>query len=135
MKKKGSVCDYIAKRDAELFGIVRGLMIEADEICLGDLLSRAVLFPSSRFWVSEERATVILSRLFRGCRLSERMRPLKRMMFLEIYERAKRLREMFPDMSLPEVASRVVLSEAPQFYLDPNAVKVYLHKYRKQRRL
>ena len=94
-----------------------------------DMYSRIVDMPSERFWVSEERATLVMADIMRG-RSIQSMGPNKREMFGEIYRRVQEMRREHPDWSLSEVTARVVAQPAPKFYLTPSSARVILGKIR-----
>ena len=87
--------------------------------------------PSKRFWVSAERAAIVISNMMRGDDLLN-MRPTKREMFQEIYHRIKILQEQNPRMSIYEMALKVVQEPAPKFYITAGSAKVIIYRIRKQ---
>lgn len=132
MKHKGSICDYIEQRDKELLLTYRRLLREIPTIYLPELLNRVVNSPTSRFWVSESRASIVLSDLFRGKDVLSGMRKQKREMYEELFRRAKRMRQMYPTMSVNDIAWKVVNSPAPKFYIHPACAKIYIHYAKKK---
>lgn len=92
-----------------------------------DIFEQVSESPSSRFWVSEERAAIVMSRLFKGKSISH-MRPNKKEMFLEIFRRVSDLRQSYPEKSLFELTSIVVNSPAPKFYLTPRSVGEFIYR-------
>lgn len=87
--------------------------------------------PSKRFWVSEERASVVLSVMLQEKQPQAIIRNRKEM-FREIYKRAIRLMKKEPELSISEVARRVVNQQAPKFYLSPKSAK-YIIFYEKKK--
>ena len=83
--------------------------------------------PASRFWVSEERAAVVIAAMYSGKRLP-RMRSNKREMFEEIYRRFLIERHKSPGASIYELVSRVVIQPAPKFYLTPRTVGEFIYR-------
>lgn len=132
MRKKGSVCDYIEQRNIELLRAFKARLREVRHIHFPSLMVLVVNTPTSRFWVSEARASIILSAMFRGVDVISKMRSSKREMFTEIYRRAVEYRREHPEATIPQVAFRVVNSPAPKFYLHPDCAKTYLFYIRKQ---
>lgn len=94
------------------------------------VLKQIVNMPASRFYVSEERAGVVMSRMERGDKLSE-MLPLKRAMFQELYARYKAMRELHPTWNMVRIMSQVVIQPAPCFYISPYTARLEIYKYRK----
>lgn len=78
--------------------------------------------PCSRFWVSEERATAVMSALFKGQYCLDSMSPLKREMFMELFKRVQVLRAEQPKAPLFDITMLAVNSPAPKFYMTPDSV-------------
>ncbi len=126
MKKKGSTSDFKVERDKELLEAFKSQLHLLGQIETGKLFVRASEMPASRFWVSEQRAGVVLSKLQRGDKL-EGMNPKRREMFLEIYHRVQDLMRDNPGMKRTEAIFRVVNSRAPQFYLTPKSSRAIIY--------
>lgn len=116
MKHLGSKSEFEEERNSELLKTYNRLISEADYIVPAVIYNKLVNEPSSRFWVTEERAAVIISKMRKGHSL-ERMHPNKREMFQEIYRRAMILMKQDATLSLLEVAMKVVNQPAPKFYI------------------
>lgn len=87
--------------------------------------------PSARFWVSEERAAIVIAAMMQGDKL-ERMRPNKREMFQEIFKRAMKLKQENPALTIYDLAFNVVRQPAPKFYLAPGYAKNIIFHVKKQ---
>ena len=87
--------------------------------------------PCSRFWVSEERATAVISAMLRGQPILDTMRPTKREMFLEIFRRVEEKQKEFPDMPLCDIVFFVVNSPAPKFYMKPKHASDTMYKIKR----
>lgn len=133
MKKRGSKSTHEHQRNSDLMRAYRNEVAKAGNVYLPDLLRRVVNSPSVRFWVSSERAAIIIARMDKGDPLAE-MGPLKREMYGEIYRRVQEMRGMYPDMPLSHLAEIVVLTPAPKFYLTPGSAKIIIHKIRKKKK-
>ena len=108
--------EYHADRSRELLKVFNEELGFSDNDHVDDVVQRVVDHPSSRFWVSEERAWRIISSMRRRP-LSSKCHPLRREMFEEIYTRSMHLCVMHPDWSLKRCVYYVVNHEAPKFYL------------------
>lgn len=86
---------------------------------------------SARFWVSEERAAIVISSMMKGDRLLN-MRPTKREMFKEIYRRAMLMRKEQPELSVYDIACMVVRQQAPRFYIMPGYAKSIIFHAKKK---
>ena len=133
MKKPGASFEYERERDDDLLRVYRDAIHAADHIRMPDILDAVVNSPSCRFWVSEERAAVVVARMMKGD-TNPHMRPMKREMFAEILRRVQELRKDNPDMPISMLVFHVVRQPAPRFYLTPGSAKVILSRIRKKRR-
>lgn len=123
MKKKGNNCEFTRERDAALMAAYRQELSETGATSLENIAAGVARRPSSRFWVSEERAVSVVSAMLRGLDVTGNMHPSKRRMYEEIYRRIKIVRSREPDSSLVSAVSEVIYSEAPEFYLSPRYVR------------
>jgi len=131
MKNRGSKFELEQERNEDLMRAYREQLEACDHIRMPEVYARVVDSPSVRFWVSEERASIVIARMFRGDSLDE-MRPLKREMFREIYSRVLALKRQQPGLSIVEMVRRVLQQPAPKFYLTPGTAKVFICKIRKE---
>lgn len=130
MKHSGCTFEYERERNHDLMRAYREAIAECKVIHMPDIFRAVVNKASARFWVSEERAAIVVSHMMRGGSLSD-MRPLKQEMFREIYRRVMALKEQNPDMSINQLAFFAVKQRAPKFYLTPGSAKVIICKIKK----
>lgn len=102
----------------------------APHVLMPDVFKRVVQQPASRFWTSAERANVVITAIEHGDDLKS-MRPNKREMFMEIYNRYVERRKEYPELSRPRVIELVIEEPAPQFYMAPASARVIILKNRK----
>lgn len=131
MKHYGSSFEYAEERNEDMMRAYMQEISRCDQIFLPQVFNRVVNMPSKRFWVSAERAAIVISNMMRGDTLSN-MRPTKREMFQEIYRRVKEIQKKNPKMSIYEMALMVVQQPAPKFYLTAGSAKVIIYRIRKQ---
>lgn len=131
MKHKGSVCDFLEERNNDLFEAYRNLLESARFIDRTELSIRIVNMPAKRFWVSEERAAIVISAMMHKGDMPH-LTETKKEMFDEIYKRALLVREQHPTMSIYEVARIVVNQPAPKFYITPGSAKVIIYYKKKE---
>lgn len=131
MKYKGSQFEYKEERDADLLRAYHETISVMGNISLPEVAARIAATPSKRFWVSEERADIIVSRLLKGKSISN-MTSTKQEMFYEIYHRYLAMKEEFPSLAKKEIIWRVCNEQAPKFYLTTKSILVLLHKARKE---
>lgn len=130
MKYFGSSVYFTRQRNADIMRAYRLCLAEAEVIRLPDIFRRVAESPSSRFWVSEERAAIVISAMQAG-RPLPRMTPTKREMFLEIYRRYCELRPLRPDATVIELATVIVNQPAPKFYFTPRSIREFIRRIRK----
>lgn len=131
MKHIGSVFEYEEQRNEDLMRAYREEIGKAGVIRILDIFRAVVDQPSERFWVSEERAFIVISRMAKGDKL-ETMRPLKREMYVEIYSRYLALRAKHPDRSMRHLVSMAVSQRAPKFYMEPASARLIVYKQKKK---
>lgn len=129
MKHIGSYFEYEKERNEDLLRAYR--LCEVRHLCKQSIYAMTVQMPARRFWVSEERATVVISQMLRGKPL-RRMRPNKRKMFAEIYRRVLLLMTEKPDEPIAHLVFEVVNSPAPKFYLTPSSAKIIICKIKRK---
>lgn len=121
---------FTHQRNAALLSAYRQLVDAASYIRLDEIGRKIVNSPSPRFWVSEERATAVVSAIMRGKPVLETMRPTKREMFEEIHRRVVTLKRLHPDWCLLELVHEVVNAPAPKFYMKASSAIERLFKIR-----
>ena len=131
MKHFGTKFEYTDMRDEALMSTYRRLMASEKYIRLPELLEKGVNSPSKRFWVSEERAAIVLSQMFKGD-LLENMSEMKREMFMDLYEVAKVIRSNNPGMSMADIAFHATRQPARKFYIKAASAKVIIHRIKKK---
>lgn len=131
MKPIGSKFEYENDRNNNLMDVYHTLISSRTTIRLRELMVEVVNSPARRFWVSEERAAIVISAMMRGNKLSK-MNRMKREMFTEIYNRVVGMRKENPSLSISEATFIIIRQEAPKFYLTPGSAKVIIHRIKKK---
>lgn len=127
MKHYGCILDFTDERNAELMRAYRERLADADYILMPDIFARVADSPCSRFWVSEERACIVVSAMMAG-RPPKGMRACKREMFREVYRRFRTLRKAHPEKTVFELCVSVVHQPAPKFYMTPRTVGELIYR-------
>lgn len=127
MKYKGSKFECEKERNDDLMRNYHFLLDQSVHISMPDIYREVVERPSSRFWVSEERAAIVVASMLRGDDLGKMINN-KKEMFREICSRVVKLRSEHPSMTVYEACFRVVRQPAPKFYLTPGSAKVIICK-------
>lgn len=133
MKKTGCKFEYESQRNHELRKAFSRALIQCSQVRRPDVLKTAVNSPCSRFWVSEERAAVVIAAMLRGEDALSGMGPNKREMFEEIYSRFVILLNKNPERPIRDITHEVVMQPAPKFYLTPESAGVILSKLRERK--
>lgn len=127
MKIFGSVFEYEQERNNNLLRLYHQLISEVKFICSEEIYRKMADSPSDRFWVSEERALIVVLQIMKGDTLLG-MGKNKRDMFFEIYRRATIMKQKYPTLSLTKIMFKVVRQPAPKFYLTEGSIKVIISK-------
>ena len=130
MKSTGAIFEYEKERGEDLLQAYRREIALCKRITL-DVWAKIAESPAARFWVSGERAAIVVSRIMKGDALPE-MRPLKREMFLEIYRRVLEIRGAAPSLSLCACCEKAVNLPAPKFYMTPLSVRQTIYKIKRK---
>ncbi len=131
MKPHGSKVEYEKERNDDLMRAYHRLIQDTDYICLAEVYRNVVNMPAERFWVSEERAAIVISAIMKGDQLKG-MRQTKREMFQEIHRRAMILKRQKPQMSVYDLAFNVVRQPAPKFYMTPGYARSIIFQHKKK---
>lgn len=131
MKYHGCILEFTEQRNKELMRVFHETLADRSFIDISEVSEIIVNKPCSRFWVSEERAMVVMAALVKGKPVLETMRPTKREMFQEIYSRVLAMQKQRHDASLYELVLKVVNSPAPKFYMRPRCAMEIIYKIKK----
>ena len=131
MKPHGSHFEFEQQRNDDLMTVYHETIVNADFVRMPDIYEKVANSPSQRFWVSEERAAIVVCAMLRGDKLTN-MRPLKREMYNEIFSRVMKLRKQNPATPISKLVAIVVEQPAPKFYITPGSAKVQICKIRKE---
>lgn len=127
MKYFGSILDFTRERNKDLMRVYHEKLAEASIIVMPVIFELVAESPASRFWVSEERAAIVISAMAAG-KPMPRMRSNKREMFNEIYRRYLIMRKDCPDKSVYEIVTKIVNQPTPKFYLTPRTVGEFIYR-------
>lgn len=132
MKYHGCILEFTDERNDELMRAFREAINKRTFIDITEISEEVVNMPCSRFWVTEERAMVVVAALIKGKPVLDAMRPTKREMFQEIYNRVLALQKQFPKAStMFELVLKAVNSPAPKFYMTPRSAMETIYKIKK----
>lgn len=128
MKPFGATVEFIQARNADIMRVFKQKILEANVIRMSEITRAVADSPSCRFWVSEERAAIVIASMDTGRKVC--MTENKREMFAEIYRRYKLLRVLYPDKAIIELASIIVNQPAPKFYFTPRTIEEFIYRIR-----
>ena len=131
MKYKDSRCDFREERDADILRAYREILTTGDNITLSEIEEKLSQSPSCRFWVSEDRAYIVILDLLKGKPL-DNMIPTRKEMYQEIFRRFQIHKSNEPYLSNMDIIKRVCYEPAPSFYLTPQTMHVILYRVRKE---
>lgn len=135
MRRKGSVFVLSERRNRDLLRayneqVGRQLRLYGRVNKTG-LMDRVVASPAARFWVSSERACVIIYRMERGESIGY-MKPGKRRFYTELYRAFRRYKEEHPEeRCVKHMVELVVMQPAPCFPVTPRVAKNIIEKTRR----
>lgn len=130
MKYFGSIMDFTHERNEDLMRVFHAQLAMARFRTTLELFKMVADSPSTRFWVSGERASIVVSAMLSGKPLP-RMRANKREMFEEIYRRFLVARQIDSKKTVYELVSDIVMQPAPKFYLTPRTVDEIIHRIKR----
>lgn len=132
MKKRGSTSDFTIDRDRELHESFMHILRTERDIPLRRMFAMAAKRPSSRFWVSEPRAAIVVSHMREGRQLPA-MLPKRREMFEEIRRRAESIMAKDPSLCLTHAVNEAIYTEAPEFYLTDESARSIIYRIRRRK--
>lgn len=124
--------EYSRERLDDLMRVYDEYLSSYKHIRMPELYSNIVNKPSRRFWVSDIRASLVISAMIRGESHIYKMQPLKKEMYQEIYNRVMALRKRRPQLTISQLCSIVIAQPAPKFYLTPGSAKIMICKARRE---
>lgn len=127
MKHKGSKSDFITERNRCLFRTINECKHRASFIYMPRIMEEAVKSHCPRFWVSEERAAIVISSMRRnGLGVLDTMIPTRRAMYSELWLRVRTYLRCNKGSDITEAVLACVNSPAPEFYLTvQSASRIY----------
>lgn len=133
MKKQGNKSDFLQDRDRDLHRNFMEILRSAVGIPLSEMFGMAARRPASRFWVSEERAAIVIGAMMRGESLS-RMNAKRRDMYMEIYRRVSAKMSSDPELCMTHAVAETLYEPAPEFYLTDESARSIIYRSRQKRR-
>ncbi len=124
MKKKGSISDYNAERNAEL----RAAFFNQDVYSTADsVMKKLIKTPTSRFWVDPERARDVMSRMEKDPEALSGMIPERQRMYKALFKKYQKLRRRRPAPTKIEAVTSAIFSGAPEFFITPSTARSLIY--------
>ncbi len=124
MKKKGSISDYNAERNAEL----RAAFFNQEVYSTCDaVIKKVVKTPASRFWVDPDRARDIMSRMEKDPDALNGMILERQRMYKALFKKYRKLRRQRPSLTKIEAVTTAIYSGAPEFYITTSTARTLLY--------
>ncbi len=136
MRKKGNVFILSDRRDRDLLRayneqVGRQLRLYGRVVQTG-LMERVVASPASRYWVSSERACVVIGKMERGESIAY-MNPAKRRFYNALYNAFLTYRKEHPEVQARKhVVEMVVMQPAPCFSVTPRVARNIIQRVRRK---
>lgn len=109
--------EYKDDRDREVRAAFRRVLhLHGGFMSVREMYEAVSLTPTSRFFVSAQRAMRVVGRMDVGDP-TRRMRPSNKRMYQEIHRRVKNLMSARPGLTLREAVEEVVEQPAPETYM------------------
>lgn len=130
MKRQGSTFPLEVERNRSLIRTFRELFpaCESPDITFYQHIADS---PTERFWVTEERATLVILAMLHG-KGTTNMLGTKAEMYREIYRRYLKLREQHPGQPVSYLVSEVVNQPAPKFYMTAKSVREIIYRIKRE---
>lgn len=132
VRKIGMVDTYTIERNQALLKAYHEHIINCNKIQLEKLWLTLANQKAPRFFVSEERAAIVVSKLLKGENI-EYMVTTRRDMFMEIYSRVQKLLKEKPNLPLLHCCRMVVYQNAPSFYMTPLSIRQTIYKAKRNK--
>lgn len=133
MKHKGNHYEYNDERDRDLLKVFNEKFTSSiTNTYILDIMKSVVCSPSSRFWVSEDRAAIVISNMMRDINCINGMIESKKRMYKEILSRTIKVIDENPGIALINAVRMVVTGEAPEFYITPESAIIIIHRIKKR---
>lgn len=134
MKHPGNISDFIPMRNRELMEALRKCMENTDFFDINKDFEQVVNSPCSRYWISEERAMLVVSAMMKNQPTLQNMRPTKREMFMEIFCRVYIMKVEHPEMTLNDCVYEVVNSPSRKFFMKPRHAREIIYNIKKSKK-
>lgn len=127
MKHKGSVSEFSDERNRYIMSLFRKFYTSGPDRTLRGICRLVASSAAPRFFVSERRASEMISMLRRG-KILPPMHSAKRRMYAEILKRVTDSQQACPGMPLSDAVFEVVNAPAPEIYISEATVRSIIYR-------
>jgi hypothetical protein len=96
-----------------------------------DIITRAVNSPASRYWISLERACLVIYKLKRGEPITGAKNNSRRL-YESIYQKYLQAERQYPDTPVKHLIANIIEQPAPCFALTAQSASLLINKIRKK---
>lgn len=132
MRHKGDSNTYISQRNDDLYEKYKDVIRHSEIIMSKEIFKRLVLMPAKRFYVSEERAGVIIRKMIKGEDLGKMKKETKQM-YQDIFNIVKKMLCNDKENTLSKIISKALYNKAPSFYLTENSARVIISRIKNKK--
>lgn len=118
--------EYQKERNKDLMRAFHTCMETYCGNSLEAICEKVRLTPATRFWVSEERATIVITQILKG--EHPIMSQEKQDMYGEILSRVKAVMQTQPDRTIGDIVFEVVHQPAPRFYYTTASIREMIYR-------
>jgi hypothetical protein len=118
--------EYQKERNKDLMRAFHLCMDRYSGNSFNAICEKVRLVPAVRFWVSEERATIVIIQILKG--EHPVMSQEKQDMYAEILSRVKVIMLKQPDRAISDIVFEVVHQPAPRFYYTTASIREMIYR-------
>ncbi len=126
MKSINAICLYVEERNAALCRTFNRMLDSDGYSDINRVFDELASQPAPRFYISEDRALLLLRNHRRTGRWALK-KPERIAMLEEINARVERVLKENPGLGLYDAVCCVVNSPAPSFYITPGTARTYVY--------
>lgn len=135
MRKKGNVFLLEEERNKDLMRVYREVITHQLQakgaINMKQALALIVNSPSSRYWVSTDRACSIIYKMNKGVSL-DKMKRNTLIFYRALYADFLNYKSLHPELPIKHIVEIIVQNPAPCFLLSPRVAGMIIYKMKKQ---
>lgn len=132
MKHKGTGNVYITQRNKDLYEKYKDVIKFSEIITSKEIFRRLVSMPAKRFYVSEDRASVIIRKMMKGEEVGNMKKETKKM-YHDMFNLVTKILNSDKTSTMSKAISKVLNGDAPYFYLTENSARVIISRIKNKK--